>query len=179
MSSHNFQHLTNHTLLCVSLTMVWHIIFVYEWFVLLCLHLLTLMYHSASRKSPPQDNQTRMNFDLESATSPPLIGPLSHSNEVSLENSIFYCYVRRASHQFSGLWRHSRSRQWCHDNTNQTKRILKLKVLPLSSIVTCHGPLLTVLIPYSTSGCILERGWHILWFAQTSCNQTGYSLFSL
>ncbi len=48
-----------------------------------------------------------------------------------------------------------------------------LYALPLSSITTCHGSLLTVFIPYSTSVCILERGWHILWFAQTSCDWMG------
>jgi hypothetical protein len=56
--------------------------------------------------------------------------------------------------------------------TNQMQWYI-LYALPLSSIVTCHGPLLTVFIPYSTSGCILERGWHILWFAQTSCDWMG------
>jgi hypothetical protein len=62
----------------------------------------------------------KANFELESATSPPIIELLSRMR-YHWKALVFYCYVVRASYQFNGLWRPSRLRQWCHDN--RTKQI--------------------------------------------------------
>jgi hypothetical protein len=76
-----FQHSTNHTSFCGSLTMVWHNIFCISMICaaapFTCSLSFSFMYHSASGKLPWQDNQTRTNIELESATSPWTIGPQS------------------------------------------------------------------------------------------------------
>jgi hypothetical protein len=61
----------------------------------------------------------KSNFELESATSPSLIGPLSRMR-YHWKALIFYCYGVRVSHQFNGLGRLSRLREWCH--VNRTKQ---------------------------------------------------------
>ncbi len=70
--------------------------------------------------APWLHNQTRFEFELESATSPWTIGPQSWMR-YHWKALIFYFYVVRASYQLNGFWRLSRSRQWRHDFT--TKQI--------------------------------------------------------
>jgi hypothetical protein len=75
-------------------------------------------------ESQGQDNgamttePNKMNFEIESATSPPPIEPLSQMR-YRWKPLVFYHYVVSASYQFNGLWRLSRSRQWRHDNTTK------------------------------------------------------------
>jgi hypothetical protein len=71
-------------------------------------------------------NQTRMNFELESATSPPLIGPLSRMRYHWIP-LVFYFYVGRASHQFSGLWRLLKLRPWCLMTAQSNKTNFELE----------------------------------------------------
>jgi hypothetical protein len=81
----------------------------------------SFMYHSDSWKLPQQDNQTRTNFEIESATSPWKIGLWSWMM-YHWKAQVFCFYAVRAHYQFNALWILSRSRQLCHDFTTKQNK---------------------------------------------------------